>query len=42
MKEKEGDDLAEEILNQDSDKFNDKQLEIDGKQTKSQEQSQIR
>ena len=42
VKEKEGDDLAEEILNQDSDKFNDKQLEIDGKQTKSQEQSQIR
>ena len=37
VKEKE-DDLAEEILNGDDDEFNEEQLEIAGKQTKSQEQ----
>ena len=41
VKEKE-DYLAEEILNGDDDKFNDEQLEIAGKRTKSQEQSHKR
>ena len=39
---KEKDDLAEEILNGDDDEFNDEQLDIAGKRTKSQEQSRIR